>query len=122
MGKAFSEEERQEVQEKLRRIGLRLLAEDGIKNISIRQLTREAGIAQGGFYTFYQDKDDFVEDLFLLRIKEKTDAMYKKRKKTLDDPKGFIAGLIYNVCTLNRIRHLLTVKAILYSFTKIIKI
>jgi len=22
--------------------------------------------------------------------------MYKKRKKTLDDPKGFIAGLIYN--------------------------
>jgi len=96
MGKAFSEEERQEVQEKLRRIGLRLLAEDGIKNISIRQLTSEAGIAQGGFYTFYQDKDDFVEDLFLLRIKEKTDAMYKKRKKTLDDPKGFIAGLIYN--------------------------
>ena len=50
-----------------------LLAENGIRNISIRQLTGEVGIAQGGFYTFYKDKDDFVEDLFLLRIREKTD-------------------------------------------------
>ena len=96
MGKAFSTEERQEVQEKLRRIGLRLLAENGIRNISIRQLTSEAGIAQGGFYTFYKDKDEFVEDLFLLRIKEKTDLMYEQRSKTLDDPRGFIVGLIYN--------------------------
>ena len=123
MGKAFSEEERQEVQEKLRRIGLRLLAEDGIKNISIRQLTSEAGIAQGGFYTFYQDKDDFVEDLFLLRIKKKTDAMYKKERRHLMIRKVLSQVLsITKVCTLNRIRHLLTVKAILYSFTKIIKI
>ncbi|MBR2294998.1 MAG: TetR/AcrR family transcriptional regulator [Clostridiales bacterium] len=95
MGKAFTTEERREVQDKLRRIGLRLLHENGIKNVSIRQLTSEAGIAQGGFYTFYKDKDDFVEDLFLLRIKEKTDLMYDQRSKTLDDPRGFIVGLIY---------------------------
>ena len=87
MGKAFTKEERQEVQEKLRRIGLRLLAENGIKNISIRQLTGEAGIAQGGFYTFYKDKDDFVEDLFLLRVKEKTDLMYENRESTVADPR-----------------------------------
>ena len=96
MGKAFTKEERQEVQEKLRRIGLRLLAENGIKNISIRQLTGEAGIAQGGFYTFYKDKDDFVEDLFLLRVKEKTDLMYENRESTVTDPRGFIINLIYN--------------------------
>ena len=96
MGKAFTKEERQEVQEKLRRIGLRLLAEKGIKNISIRQLTGEAGIAQGGFYTFYKDKDDFVEDLFLLRVKEKTDLMYENRESTVTDPRGFIVNLIYN--------------------------
>ncbi|HCM91617.1 MAG TPA: TetR/AcrR family transcriptional regulator, partial [Lachnospiraceae bacterium] len=61
MGKAFTQEEREELQEKLRRTGLKLLAENGIRNISIRQLTKEVGIAQGGFYTFYKDKDDFVE-------------------------------------------------------------
>ena len=46
------QEEREELQEKLRRTGLKLLAENGIRNISIRQLTKEVGIAQGGFYSF----------------------------------------------------------------------
>lgn len=95
MGKAFTQDERAEVQEKLRRTGLKLLAENGIKNVSIRQITKETGIAQGGFYTFYKDKDEFVEDLFLLRIKEKNDLMYEAREKTLDDPRGFIAEMMY---------------------------
>ncbi|MCR5508763.1 MAG: TetR family transcriptional regulator [Lachnospiraceae bacterium] len=95
MGKAFTQEEREELQEKLRRTGLKLLAENGIRNISIRQLTSQVGIAQGGFYSFYKDKDDFVEDLFLLRIREKTDLMYEQRNDTLDDPRGFIAGFLY---------------------------
>ncbi len=95
MGKAFTKEEREEILEKLRRTGLKLLSENGIRNISIRQLTSEAGIAQGGFYTFYKDKDDFVEDLFLLRIREKTEAMYEKREATLEDPRGFIIDLLY---------------------------
>lgn len=95
MGKAFTQEEREELQEKLRRTGLKLLAENGIRNISIRQLTKEVGIAQGGFYSFYKDKDDFVEDLFLLRIREKTGPMYEDRRKTVDDPRGFLIDLLY---------------------------
>ena len=95
MGKAFTQEEREELQERLRRTGLKLLAENGIRNISIRQLTGKVGIAQGGFYTFYKDKDDFVEDLFLLRIREKTDIIYKEREKTLDDPRRFLIDLLY---------------------------
>ena len=95
MGKAFTKEEREGVQKKLRRCGLKLLKEAGIRNISIRQLTKEAGIAQGGFYTFYKDKDDFVEDLFLLRIREKTERMLRHKEETLADPRGFIAGLLY---------------------------
>lgn len=95
MGKAFTQEEREELQERLRRTGLKLLAENGIRNISIRQLTGEVGIAQGGFYTFYKDKDDFVEDLFLLRIREKTDIIYEEREKTLGDPRRFLIDLLY---------------------------
>ncbi len=95
MGKAFTKEEREEVQEKLRRCGLKLLKESGIRNISIRQLTKEVGIAQGGFYTFYKDKDEFVEDLFLLRIREKTELMLAHKEKTLADPRGFIVDLLY---------------------------
>jgi AcrR family transcriptional regulator len=95
MGKAFTESEKLEVQDKLRRTGLRLLAEEGIRRVSIRELTKEAGIAQGGFYTFYKDKDDFIMDLMCLRVREKTDIMYQEREKTLEDPKDFIAQVFY---------------------------
>ena len=95
MGKAFSEEERQRVQDALRRVGLKLLAENGIRNVSIRRLTQEVGIAQGGFYTFYQDKEDFVMDLMCLRVREKTHAMLEKKEETLENPRDFLVELIY---------------------------
>ena len=95
MGKAFTESEKLEVQDKLRRTGLRLLAEEGIRRVSIRELTKEAGIAQGGFYTFYKDKDDFIMDLMCLRVREKTDIMYQEREKTLENPKDFIVQIFY---------------------------
>ena len=62
MGKAFTDKERADVQGNLRRIGLKLFAEKGIKGVSIRDLTSEADIAQGGFYSFYKDKEDFLID------------------------------------------------------------
>lgn len=95
MGRAFTKEERDEVQEKLRRTGLKLLAKDGIRNISIRELTKEVGIAQGGFYNFYKDKEEFVLDLFLLRIREKTQIILSEKEKTVDDPRMFIINLMF---------------------------
>ena len=95
MGKAFTQKEREEIQEKLRRAGLKVLAETGIRDIAIREVTKQAGIAQGGFYTFYKDKDDFVIDLMALRVKEKTDLMYEHRDKTAKDPRGFLVDLFY---------------------------
>ena len=95
MGKAFTEKEREEIRKKIRRAGLMILAKSGIKDISIRDITSMAGIAQGGFYSFYSDKDEFVLDLMALRVKEKTDLMYENREKTLDDPRGFLIDLFY---------------------------
>ena len=95
MGKPFTDREREEIREKLRRAGLKVLAETGIKDIAIRDVTKQAGIAQGGFYTFYRDKDEFVLDLMLLRVREKTDLMYENRKKTASDPRGFLIDLFY---------------------------
>ena len=95
MGKPFTDREREEIREKLRRAGLKVLAETGIKDIAIRDEKQQAGIAQGGFYTFYRDKDEFVLDLMLLRVREKTDLMYENRKKTASDPRGFLIDLFY---------------------------
>lgn len=95
MGKAFTDQERENVREALRREGLRLLAQDGIRKISIRELTGNVGIAQGGFYTFYRDKEEFVTDLILLRIREKTQLMLDNREESLKDPAGYLSDLFY---------------------------
>ena len=93
MGKAFTEAERKDVQEKLRCTGLALFAEKGIRGVSIRELTRQAGIAQGGFYTFYADKEDFIADLIELRVREKLEQYMIKCDESLSNPEGFITEI-----------------------------
>ena len=95
MSRAFTDTEREEVQRRLRRIGLELFAEKGIRGVSIRALTSGAGIAQGGFYTFYRDKEDFIIDLMECRIREKLAALEARREESLEDPAGYIAELFY---------------------------
>ena len=95
MGKAFSEKERSLLQQKLRETGLRLFAEKGIKGVSIRELTSAAGIAQGGFYTFYKDKTDFITDLVELRVREKLAKMAENKETSLADPVEFLSGQFY---------------------------
>lgn len=95
MGKAFTDQERAEVQSALRNIGLKLFAEKGIKGVSIRDLTSETGIAQGGFYTFYKDKEDFLIDLIELRITEKLAIITERKADSLKDPVGYIAEIFY---------------------------
>ncbi len=96
MGKAFTDDERADLQEKLRRTGLRLFSEKGIKGVSIRELTSAAGIAQGGFYTFYKDKDDFLADLIGLRTCEKLALMRDRYSESLNDPIRFVSGIFYS--------------------------
>ncbi len=95
MGKAFSEEERAQVQESLRRIGLRLFAEKGMRGVSIRELTSKAGIAQGGFYTFYEDKEDFLIDLMAVRVEEKLVIIKEQRAESLENPTDYIVDIFF---------------------------
>ncbi len=95
MAKAFSEEDRILIQDKLRRVGLRLFASRGIKGVSIREITSEAGISQGGFYNFYKDKEEFMIDLMELRIKEKLGRYESDKESSLDDPIKFLSDILY---------------------------
>lgn len=58
MAKAFTEEEKKEIREKLLEAGLRLFKEKGLKKVSVRELTEAVSIAQGGFYTFFESKEE----------------------------------------------------------------
>lgn len=58
MPKKFGKKENQIIVNKLKEIGLKLFSKYGLKKTSIKDLTSEAGIAQGSFYNFFNSKEE----------------------------------------------------------------
>ena len=96
MGKAYTEEERNKIRTQLLDAGLELFYE-GVRKISIRELTKRAGIAQGGFYTFFSDKDDLVMELICYRNEQKMRLIEKQFHQALDDPILFVSEAILHI-------------------------
>lgn len=95
MGKAYTEEERAQIRERLLEAGLELFHEAGVKELSIRELTRRVGIAQGGFYHFFPDKDAFVRELIYYRTSQKVGLMEETFPGSETDPAGYVSGAIF---------------------------
>lgn len=95
MGKAYSEEEKEEIKSRMREVGLDLFREKGIKKVSVREVTARVGIAQGGFYSFYESKEDFMLDLLNLRVEEKLLILEQSFPAALSDPVAFVTGILY---------------------------
>lgn len=98
MGKAFSEEERAKIKIALMESALELFHEQGKKSLSIRELTKRAGISQGGFYTFWEDKDALVLDVIGYRAKQKLEALVPLFPESLSSPRNFLANHLYDWC------------------------
>lgn len=95
MAKAFNEDEKQEIKQKMMDIALMLFHESGTKGLSIKELTSRTGIAQGSFYNFWKDKDALILDVMQYRSAQKLAVVEKYFKKSLDNPVGFLADIIY---------------------------
>lgn len=95
MAKAFSEEEREQIKTKIMETALDLFHDKGTKSLSIQELTKRVGIAQGSFYHFWKDKDALVLDVMKYRSKQKLDMVMQKLEESLNDPVGFLTEIIY---------------------------
>lgn len=94
MARAFTEEERQAIRQKLLETALELVHDKGKKSLSIAELTRRAGIAQGSFYSFWDGKDALIADLISYRARQKLDVMAGGFAQSVKDPEGFLSRLI----------------------------
>lgn len=99
MAKAFTEKEREAIRRRLLDEGLKQFREKGLKKVSIRELTQAAGIAQGGFYTFYDSKEALLLDCVNTRISEKIrgflDMPMERYQEEMKDPIRFLAERFY---------------------------
>lgn len=63
MPKAFTEQERQEIHQRLLAAGRENFVRYGIRRTNIEDLTRAAGISKGAFYSFYDSKEMLFMDI-----------------------------------------------------------
>ena len=63
MANAFTQEQKDEIQEKLIEAGLKLSTTIGFKKMTIAKITEAAGVAVGSFYIFYDSKESFAKAL-----------------------------------------------------------
>ena len=95
MGKAFSEEEKEKIKENIMNTAIELFHNNGLKSLSISELTKRVGIAQGSFYNFWKDKDSLIIDLAAYRSDQKLKALEEKFSNSIKDPVGFLTEVIY---------------------------
>lgn len=63
MPKIYSQEKRQEIRKQIMDMGLELIKQHGMRKMSIEQITKKVGIAQGTFYNFFDSKEMLVYEL-----------------------------------------------------------
>ena len=95
MAKAFSEEEKEQIKIRIMETALDLFHDKGTKSLSIQELTKRVGIAQGSFYSFWKDKDALVLDVMRFRAQQKLDLLEQRFPDSLPDPVGFLTEIIY---------------------------
>ena len=95
MPKAFTEEERIKIKEALMETALDLFHDKGTKALSIAELTKRVGIAQGSFYHFWKDKDALIIELIVYRSNQKLRTIEKKFSTSLTDPTAFLTDMVY---------------------------
>jgi AcrR family transcriptional regulator len=64
MPKAFSNKEKEIIQQRLLEEGKKLLERYGIQKTTVEDITRAAGISKGAFYLFYQTKEELFFEIF----------------------------------------------------------
>jgi len=90
--KVFTEEQKQAMRKKLITIGFKIFSEFGIRKSRVEDITRQAGIAKGTFYSFFPSKEalfltalDTLESEsrpLLTQILTDKSKTYKQRLKT----------------------------------------
>ena len=99
MARGFSEQEREHIREKLLTKGREHFTRFGLRKTNVADLAREAGIAKGSFYLFFESK----EDLFLTINEEFDKQLQNEVAQTLEktkNPKETFRKALLNIIEL----------------------
>ena len=107
MGKAFSDKERELIKEKIKKESFEFFKKNGIRKTSIEQITKNVGISQGGFYSFYKNKEELFYDIMNDDIDMQIEHFLSHLSESINDP----ANMFYT-CIKHNCMHMLENRAI----------
>lgn len=93
--KAYTAKDKEQIRRQILEAGLDLFHDQGIRSISIRELTKRAGIAQGGFYSFFPNKEALVIELLHYRTSQKMGLFEKTFHRSLENPAAFVGESLF---------------------------
>ena len=88
MPRHFTEEEREELRKKLLSSAKKLFLQYGLNKTTVSDITDEAKIGKGTFYSFFNSKGDIYLQLYAeewTAVHNKMDKKYKNRKGSIDE-------------------------------------
>lgn len=94
MGKAYTQEEKEEIKKRIWEAGLELFHADEETGLNIREITARAGISLGCFYRFYPDKQSLLTDIMEYRAGQKLDRLKLRFPESEEEPAVFLSGII----------------------------
>ncbi len=85
MSRAFTEQEREQIHDRLLEVGCERFARYGLKKTSIGDLTEPLGIAKSSFYRFYGSKEALYMELLIRRSPEMMNRLMAVSFEATDD-------------------------------------
>lgn len=101
------EENKSIKEKKLFDTGFKLFTKKGIKNTSIDEIAKEAGVAKGTFYLYFRDKYELQDQLIAKKsyqlFNKALNKLDKDKIKNFDDQIIFIIDFIINDLSKNKL-------------------
>ncbi len=86
MPRAFTDEERKQITQRLLEAGQKQFTTYGLKKTNVEELAVAAGISKGAFYLFYESKEALLMDLM-----EQAEVLYRQEVLAVIDSPGLSA-------------------------------
>lgn len=80
----FPMEKRESIKTTMLEVGIKLVRQKGMQNITISEIAKQTGIGKGTFYHFYNSKESFIYEV-ILYSKEK---IYREINKIVEENGG----------------------------------
>jgi AcrR family transcriptional regulator len=112
MARAFSDEEKASIRQRLLATGRDLFTRQGLKKTSIEDLTRPVGIAKSSFYLFFETKEALYLELLMQEgagVEERVlDASFRRTDNMREGIARFLHAIMHEIETNQLTRRLVT--------------